>query len=373
MDFQKLLSLISKEEGLKLDFKEKLNIDTESGKKELAKDICAIANSKGGRGYLIFGIEDKSKKIIGINKDLFSEEKIQQIVSTRIEPPVPVSVDKIDIAGKTIGIITIYNTEQKPFQLRETGAFYIRRGSTTDYMRKEEIASILHDTGLFHIEQTPIIKANLKDIDLNKVDDFFKMAGINHPVDNHLLISAGFAIKEKDNNEIHPSLGAMLLFGKHPDIFLPHAIILIHNYINNELPKLHISKGTIIDMLDDAIQFTNKVIPYNSLVKSAIQEHIGKAIIYRDYFCINRFIEVYIKNNKIEIVNPGAALKANNDKYVKRNLWLYSKIITLDKDKKFFNKEYNKQEFEKHYSKIKYYNIPSENLYKVIIPLEAKI
>ncbi|MCX7903211.1 MAG: putative DNA binding domain-containing protein [Caloramator sp.] len=373
MDFQKLLSLISKEEGLKLDFKEKLNIDTESGKKELAKDICAIANSKGGRGYLIFGIEDKSKKIIGIDKSSFSEEKIQQIVSTRIEPPVPISVDTIEIAGKTIGVVTIYNTEQKPFQLRETGAFYIRRGSTTDYMRKDEIASILLDTGIFHIEQTPIIKASLKDIDLNKVNDFFRLSGINQPVDNHLLISSGFAIKDKDYNEIHPSLGAMLLFGKYPELFLPHAIILIHNYINNELPKLHISKGTILDMLDDAIQYISKVISSNSLLKSVIQEHLGKAIIYRDYFCINKCIEVYIKNNKIEIVNPGAALKSNNDKYVKRNLWLYSKIITIDKDKKFFNNEINIQLFEKHYSKIKYFNIPSENLYKVIIPLETKI
>ena len=69
MDNKKLLSLIKREEGPKLDYKVRLELWTESGKKELAKDISAIANSKGGRGYLIVGIEDKSKEVIGVKEE----------------------------------------------------------------------------------------------------------------------------------------------------------------------------------------------------------------------------------------------------------------------------------------------------------------
>ena len=47
MDIKKLKSLIKRQEGTKLDFKLKLSLQYESGKKELAKDVCAIANSKG--------------------------------------------------------------------------------------------------------------------------------------------------------------------------------------------------------------------------------------------------------------------------------------------------------------------------------------
>ena len=68
MNKKKLLSLIKQREGTKLDFKLQIDISSESGKKELAKDVCAIANSRGGRGYLIIGIEDRTKRIIGINK-----------------------------------------------------------------------------------------------------------------------------------------------------------------------------------------------------------------------------------------------------------------------------------------------------------------
>ena len=58
MDIKKLQRLLKKEEGTKLDFKLRLELWNETGKKELAKDICAIANSKGGRGYIVVGVVD---------------------------------------------------------------------------------------------------------------------------------------------------------------------------------------------------------------------------------------------------------------------------------------------------------------------------
>lgn len=63
MDMKKINILLKRDEGTKLDFKQRIDILIESGKKELAKDICAIANSRGGRGYIIIGVEDKTKKL----------------------------------------------------------------------------------------------------------------------------------------------------------------------------------------------------------------------------------------------------------------------------------------------------------------------
>ena len=59
--YEEFRILLKREEGTKLDFKVKMDIVIESGKKELAKDICAIANSHGGRGYIVIGVEDKTK------------------------------------------------------------------------------------------------------------------------------------------------------------------------------------------------------------------------------------------------------------------------------------------------------------------------
>ncbi|MEL7597587.1 MAG: ATP-binding protein, partial [Clostridiaceae bacterium] len=141
MNKKKLASLLKRQEGVKLDFKQEIDLNTESGKKEFAKDICALANSRGGRGYLVIGIEDKTKRVLGVDRLSFTEEQIQQIVSSRCEPPIPISLEFIDYENKKVAVITVYQSSQKPYQFRENGAFYIRRGSTTDTMRKQELIS----------------------------------------------------------------------------------------------------------------------------------------------------------------------------------------------------------------------------------------
>lgn len=170
MDKRKFMSLLKREEGIKLDYKLKLDLITESGKKEMAKDICAIANTGYGRGYIIVGIQDKTKKIMGVGKeDLFKEEQIQQIITSRCEPPIPLKVDFIYIDNKKIGIITIYDGGQKPYQIRENGAFYIRRGSTTDVMRKQEIITLLEQNLNLTIETCPLINSKIEMLNMELV------------------------------------------------------------------------------------------------------------------------------------------------------------------------------------------------------------
>ena len=175
MDSKRLLSLIKKEEGVKLDFKLKLSLQSEGNKKELAKDVCAIANSRGGRGYIIIGVEDKSKEIIGVNEsEIIKEEQVQQIVSSRCEPPIPISVDTCKIQGKRICVITIYSGDQKPYQIRESGAFYIRRGSTTDTMRKQELIEAFEENLDFFMETSTVMKSDISFLDEDLLKQYFK-------------------------------------------------------------------------------------------------------------------------------------------------------------------------------------------------------
>src|SRR3712207_1507655 len=167
MNRKKLLSLLKRREGVKLDYKLKLDLCMESGKKEFSKDICAIANSRGGRGHLIIGVEDKTKKVVGMDKNSITEEQVQQIISSRCEPPVPISLDFVEIYGKDVGVITIYQSNQKPHQTRDNGAFYIRRGSTTDTMRKQELITAFQESMSLNIELTPVVKSSIKDLNID--------------------------------------------------------------------------------------------------------------------------------------------------------------------------------------------------------------
>ena len=179
MNKKKLLSLIQQREGTKLDFKLKIDISSESGKKELAKDVCAIANSKGGRGYLIIGVEDRTKRLVGINKfKALDEEKIQQVVSSRCEPPIPITVEVVNLDGIDIGIITIFDGGQKPYQIKETGAFHIRRGSITDTMRKSELVAAFEENQLLTVETCKIVNSSAEFLNRELVERYFRNKGI---------------------------------------------------------------------------------------------------------------------------------------------------------------------------------------------------
>ncbi len=139
MTIQKLEELIKAGESEKLDYKQEFSLDTETKKKEFVKDITAIANSKGGRGYLIFGVADKTREAVGIGEKHPSEETVFQVVSTRCDPPVPVKIrgDRL-LRQRNRIVLTIFKSEQRPHQILQTGTFYIRRGSTTDTASRYE-------------------------------------------------------------------------------------------------------------------------------------------------------------------------------------------------------------------------------------------
>ncbi len=100
-----------------------MDLKSESGKKELAKDVIAIANSQGGRGHLIVGVEDKTKRIVGIIPSDYNEERIQQIVGNRCDPPLNLRVEYVEMNDKIVLVVTVFRSYKKPHQMRQTGAF----------------------------------------------------------------------------------------------------------------------------------------------------------------------------------------------------------------------------------------------------------
>ena len=377
MDSKKLLSLIKKEEGTKLDFKLRLELYNETGKKELTKDICAIANSNGGRGYIIVGIKDKSKEVIGIQEDdMFKEEQIQQIVTTRCEPPIPIEVDFIDIENKKIGVISIYDGEQKPYQVRENGAFYIRRGSTTDVMRKQELIALFEENLSLTIETCPLIRSRIDMLNMELVNKYFNKKGIKINEENRkfLLLSAGIAFEHKEGSPLKCTYGGLLVFSDKNYIYIPNNMIKIIDKLNNGYGESHIIQGDLLSMIDKAEEKIIEILPEDYPVY-AIIEAVKNAVFYREYFDLNKIIEIAIDENKIVISSPGEFIDENNKgektNYNKRNIWLYEKLITLDEKKRFLNSGRGftiiKDAF-KGKGKVKFINSRVEHSFKVILP-----
>lgn len=375
MDKKRFINLLKKSEGPKLDFKRCIDIDTDSGRKELAKDVCAIANSRGGRGYLIIGVEDKSKEIVGVDNLDLVEEKIQQIVSSRIDPPVPIYLEFIKYKDKKIAIINIYDGPQKPYQMRDNGTFYIRRGSTNDTMRKQEIVSALQDNLNLNPELCPIVRSNQSCIDVQLVDRYFKSQGIDVNDSNRMELMENSSIlhKDKESNRYMATLGGLLVFSKINNIYIPHNMIKVINRINNNTEREVIIHGDLISMLDKGELVLSNILPENYPV-AAVNEGVKNAVLYRDYTMYSQIIEIILNYRSIVIKSPGILIRSKNLKsinYLKRNMWIYEKMIALDSKKRFLNSnrgfKFMRKAF-KNRGRVYMVNLYKENEFKVIYP-----
>ena len=376
MDQKKILKLINMEEGPKLDFKLRLDIFTEGGKKELAKDVCAIANSKGGRGYIIVGVMDKSKEIIGIDdEDIYGEERIQQIVTTRCEPPIPIEVEFATICGKRVGVIIIYDGDQKPYQIKETGAFYIRRGSTTDVMRKQEILRIFEENLELVIETCPIIKSNKSLLDKPLINKYFAKKGIivTEQNEDFLLESSGITYMDKITGKVKCTFGGLLVFSEKNSICIANNIIRIINKVNKNTNEVMVIQGSLLSMIETAKDKINEIINTN-YPKEAVLEAVKNAVLYREYTNCNRIIEVIITKRSVVIESPGELIQNFNvgiHNYLRRNMWIYEKLITLDDNNNFLNNEGGFSRIKSAFKgkgKVKFINSQLENSFKVILP-----
>lgn len=381
MNKKKLLSLIQQREGTKLDFKLKIDITSESGKKELAKDVCAIANSRGGRGYLIIGIEDRTKRIVGINKvKSLDEEKIQQVVSSRCEPPIPITVEVVDVDGVDVGIITIFDGGQKPYQIKETGAFHIRRGSITDIMRKSELVAAFEENQLLTVETCQIVNSSAEFLNMALVEKYFKSKGItiNKENEKFLLESAGITYLDKRNRKARCTFGGLLVFSDNNSICIPHNAIRIINKVNDKFDKAIIINGNLLDMIDKTEKQMYTLLPKGYPIY-AVMEAVKNSVMYREYSIIDKVIEVILTKNSIIIISPGQLVSKNNVfrniSYNKRNMWIYDKLISLDEGKRFINDGNGlvriKEAF-KGKKKVKLINSTVDDCFKVILPMNIE-
>lgn len=121
---EEITSLINKkQEGGYWDFK----LEWHDNKAELLHDIICLANNMENRdAYLIFGVEDKTCQIIGINEDnsrnrLNTVRVVNFLRDKKFVGDIrPMArVETIDIEGKDLDILIIENSRYTPFRLSQ--------------------------------------------------------------------------------------------------------------------------------------------------------------------------------------------------------------------------------------------------------------
>ena len=85
ININKIKQIIETEdEGPTLDYKEDLVLNTDGDKAQFVKDILSLANS-GQPAHIIIGIEDGTKKLVGLKKN-HKAEQLNQILKDKCDP-----------------------------------------------------------------------------------------------------------------------------------------------------------------------------------------------------------------------------------------------------------------------------------------------
>lgn len=380
MTKEKLMYLLTQREGPKLDFKEDFNLELHQNRKELAKDIVAMANTQGGRGYLIYGVKDKTKEIVGVDIHDFSEERIQQVITMTIDPPVNIRVEFFNIEHKNIVTITVFKSHKQPHQSRQTGAFYIRRGSTTDTARIDEIAALFQKSSLIGNEKLPIYDLDTSVLEEKKIKEYLEKRNLDGAeYDQSLLSDLGILSYDRQGREYFPTLGGVLFFSEIPQHYLTHVGIKIIYDTQKKQEIMHL-EGSLMTLYKNTIQLLESLIDWLPL--EGIKEAIVNSIIQRDYFDYTREIVIYISNHQIIITNPGAAMGhiqlekiMQSVSQKRRNFWIYQTFLTLDDDHRLLKNKNGLNFIRSYYEKfgtVKFLSSRELNLFKMSLTLDTE-
>jgi ATP-dependent DNA helicase RecG len=138
---------------------------------QLAKEIVALANFKGGQ--VLIGVEDDGI-ITGIQRKDLETWIMDTVFGRYIHPSIIPFYEEILVEDKKVAIITVSNCTDKPYFVRHNDReeTYIRVGSISRPATREQLIQLSESGGLLHVELLPISETTFKSLDQARIEDY---------------------------------------------------------------------------------------------------------------------------------------------------------------------------------------------------------
>jgi len=305
MNYEEIVDLVKTGEGYTIELKESLS-------NTIGKDICAFANSSGGR--VVIGVEDKTGDIKGYKLTNSDRSKIQDI-ARNMSPTFNLRIEQI----RDLVVIYVPEGKDKPYTVN--GHFYMRYGANSQQLNRDEIRDLFQKENLISFERNTI---DFKDRDFSEgaFTRFRKEARLDGDLSKeHILSNLNLLTNGKLNN------CGVLFFSKGVKTYFPNATVACFLYADKEQTDIIDSKeftGDFVTNLNEAYNYLlsklNTAIIIDGLKhttklelpKEALREAIINAMIHRDYLYSSN-IQIHISPELVEIVNPGKLMFPEED------------------------------------------------------------
>lgn len=309
-------NLLQQNKGVRLEFKLQPNIEA------IAKVITGFINTHGGD--LIVGIEDRVKKVVGVENAQQHAQEIKKALVEQIIPAAPVAVEVVNYKNKDLILISVWEGAKKPYQYR--GTIFNRVGSSTKITSVDKLSSLINQRKQadFHWERMPVLGAELEDLDSAEIEKTLKLYR-NYKTNVTIQDTEDFLIQLGLIRDGNITNACMVLFGKNPVQFIPQSRIRLTLYPSkvsgNYFLDDKIFEGNIFKNVNSVFDFLEVTFGKTSSVRNvlrtdkfnypvvAIREGILNAIVHRDYNSVKGFLQISIFSDRTEISNFGGLPK----------------------------------------------------------------
>ena len=166
------------QESATLEFKQKLDSTGEEKsikdvKKELVKDVSAMANANGG--FIIYGIKEekggKAKEVVGIEREIKGrpvEEWVGQVLISSVRPRLSFipRVVNLEEDGKIVLVLQVSRIPYRPHMVLAENVYYVRNNSGVALADEHEVRAMVLESKSSSDEMKEFLKKrNLDDKD----------------------------------------------------------------------------------------------------------------------------------------------------------------------------------------------------------------
>lgn len=328
MNRKEFEGLLGNMENKDVDFKLDL-----PGPEKVATLVTAFYNSGGGK--IILGVEDESRKPVGVSNPQEIEHRFTQFIRHYCSLDEDPGIEFVRYSGRDFLVIHCPKGRNTPYFVKGQTTPRVRVGSSNMPANREEIARLYRDGSGESQDIHPVKNSTLDDLDMGKIREYFRESYLTKQLKRdyliELMLKEHFVVRE--NNLLIPTVAGLLLFGRNPYLNLHHSEVKADRYVGDlrvEWLDRQDIRGNLFDVLDQTEKFflrnmrtPAKVVGFKTETRTeypleALREAVTNALVHRDWHK-QETILIRMYNSFVEILSPGELLRPLTIEDLKRD------------------------------------------------------
>ncbi len=308
------------------------------------KTVVAFANGRGGK--IIFGVDDKTLNVIGMDTDNIYQtvDAITNAISDACEPPIRPDVALQTVGDKTVIITEIFPGVQRPYYIKSQGMVngtYVRVSGTTRRVEGHMLKELILEGQNRYFDSEICQDISISDSDIENLCKSLRETAVKNTwqdsekaqikdVTKNTLISWG-VLKEADGT-VYPTNAYALLTGRALQMPVIQCGVFKGISRANFVDRREF-EGSIQEQMNATYQYVLEKINMGMTIKGmyrqdvyelpteSIRELIANAVAHRSYLEPGN-IQVALFDDRLEVTSPGSLM---NNVTVSKMLEGYSK------------------------------------------------